>query len=522
MIRKLLFMMTVFVALTFIASGVMAQNLGNMFRIAGQTAGTIVNPGGTGDVLLFPYYDVRVFNGTSQNTLFAIINECMTNLKSDGNGIAAKLRFREWDKSEEVFDADIWLSKCDVWVGQLTRNSTTGLTNILSPDWVIAASTSFSSGVTGGTFTVQNLLASGQDFFTTFAPGGALNPHAPPTGFTAVDLTNMGYFELIGEERTVDKVSNVSTNATTGVSTGTVFRLGTAGPAYPDCPNVLAGYAYVVRVTDGQSHGYDATAIANFSVNLGSLFSGAGFEDPTLKACEDGLGQLEFEISKARVFQGYSIEDSIAGKFSMIVSFPTKHFHFAGRPSYSWNPCFSTLPNYPFNGGYDGSNACSFTSNTGEIVNISVYDRNENLFQAATGPFSPRVTTFLSLPWEVNIIGLYKTSVPSLPAIGLRDNFGVTTGGFDSGWVWIDLFGGSFLAAPFTNAIHRASASTYGATLLPAGAFGQLEISFSGFNGLPALALGFQEFSNFAAGGAYGVIFPAFYATEWLNPLDAT
>ena len=33
--------------------------------------------------------------------------------------MAAKLGFREWDKSEEVFDVDIWLSRGDVWVGHL-------------------------------------------------------------------------------------------------------------------------------------------------------------------------------------------------------------------------------------------------------------------------------------------------------------------------------------------------------------------------------------------------------------------
>jgi len=41
---------------------------------SGTTAGTILNPEGKGDVLIFPYYDVRELNGKSQDFHFFIIN----------------------------------------------------------------------------------------------------------------------------------------------------------------------------------------------------------------------------------------------------------------------------------------------------------------------------------------------------------------------------------------------------------------------------------------------------------------
>ncbi|OGP88498.1 MAG: hypothetical protein A2156_03490 [Deltaproteobacteria bacterium RBG_16_48_10] len=470
---KKLMILVVLVLGASMASTAMAQGrpfgqIANDFLVGGQFAGTIVNPEGKGDALIFPYYDVRVVNAKTQTTYFAIINEAMTN--TPAGGVAAKLRFREWDKSEEVFDADIWLSKNDVWVGVLTRNPLNGLTTLTSPDNVI---TSF----TGTTFTVQTPLAGGFDFFTTFAPGGAMNTKAPPSGFTAADLTNMGYFEVIGEELTADKASG-----------GKVTRL------LQDCPNTLSGYAFVVRIDDGQAQGYNATAIANFSRGLGSLFRGPGDVFPDLLACEDGLGQLEFELSKARVYQGYSIETSIAAKFSMIMTFPTKHFHFTGRPNYLWNDL------YPFSGD---------TANSGEIVHVHIYDRNENPFQPEEGWWSPRITPQIALPWEVNVVGLYQAAGPTLPAIGQRDNLAFTTGGFDSGWVWFDLFA-SDIASDLQHYAWYDDYDNYN------GLFGHLGRGFYRYDGLPVVALGWQEFVNLTVGaGYYGTSSPAFYEVSW-------
>lgn len=417
-----------------------------------------ISEGGYGDLLIFPYYDVRVLNGKEQDTYFAIIN-------ASPDGIAAKLRFREWDKSEEVFDADIWLSAFDVWVGVLTRNPENGLTRITSPDYII-------TGYDASTFTVSKPLNGiWFDFFTTYVPGGALNEKSPPAGFTAADLTNMGYFEVIGEEATAPKPD------------ATTSKVNRYSP-YRNCPNVLSGYAYIVRVADGMSVGYNAVAIADFNLSAPSLFSGPGDVLPSLASgAEPDLEALEYALSKLAVWHGFSIEDSIEAKFSMIVTFPTKHFHFDVRPEYTLLPDDAGTP-------FTGTDA-----NYGEVIRIGIYNRDEKPFKPEEGWWSPRIRPVIVLPWEVNVVGLYKSTGPVLPAVGERNNVGFTTGGFETGWVFIDLW-----------ALNHVEDGTDGTLYL----------------GLPAVALVLQEFNNYAASGPgvagyYGDIFPAFYLEGWYD-----
>jgi len=359
--------------------------------------GTIVNPEGKGDVLIFPYYDVRRIGETPQQTLFAIINEtpdsdCGFATKA---GVAAKLRFREFDKSDEVFDADIWLSCNDVWVGTLERNSATGLTKLTSPDLVITApGTAGCPSTSGSTFTVSAALSGGVDFFTTNVTD------TPPPALTKADLTNMGYFEVIGTERTFSKAAS-----------GKVTRLTTDNF---DALNTLSGYAFIVRVFDGVSDNYNATAIANFSVSGRCLFAGSGSEDPRLDAGDDGLGQLEFALSKKNISQGYSIENSISGKFSMIVTFPTKHFHFFDKrgdislPEEDRVP-YAILPDESLSLPFTGR-----TSNTGEKVNAKIYDRLENLFTPTSSPFSQETLRILCSPTKSRFWGCIRATHPRI------------------------------------------------------------------------------------------------------------
>jgi hypothetical protein len=482
----------------FVASTAMAQNTYNMLNyadfseyVSNNSSGTVLNPEGKGDVLLFPYFDVRVVNGKAQETYFAIINEDFTD--EVNHGVAAKLRFREWDKSEEVFDADIWLSKNDVWVGVLTRNAANGLTRITSPDYVI---TDYDSDSNGAWFVVSTPLAGGFDFFTTFVPGGSKNTRTPPTGFTSADLTNMGYFEVIGEERTVSKAV-AGTAGTWGVGTTRVTRLDPFNDPYPniDCPNSLSGYAYIVRVADGIAMGYNASAIANFTRDyLFSLFVGPGDIKPDLSDGDEGLAELEFELSKAILYHGYSIENSINAAFSLIVTLPTKHFHFGGRPNYTLGLKSVAYPE-PFTGEH---------ANYGEKIGVHIFDRNENPYEPEEGWWSPRDKPTIVLPWEVNVIGLYQSQGPSLPAIGQRNNVGFTTGGFDSGWLWLDL-------SIYDDALGHYVHLVEGVDTL----FDHLGHYFWGYHGLPALSLALQEFSNGNVGGYYGAIFPAFYEVSW-------
>ena len=490
--KRLLTMLAAVVIGVFVSSGARAIDYGELGfarrDFPTHLAGTILNEvEGKGDVLIFPYYDVRNVGGEAQDTYFAIINEesgpTLTAPIQVAGGVAAKLRFREWDKSQEVFDVDIWLSRADVWVGRITRNTVTGMARIFSPDWVIV-------NFTPTTFTVDTPLVGGFDFFW-FAD-------YPP-------LSNnlMGYFEVIGEERTGQVAALVG-----GV--WQVTRYPDIFATYPDCPNVLWGYAYLVRSTRGVAEGYRATAIANFYRTPFTLFQAPGGVLPLLRQCEDSLEQLEFEISKEDVFAGYDVSPEINGAFSLIVTFPTKHFHFFGRPNYTIRP--STPPGtWPWGAPFTGAHA-----NAGEIVRVNIYDRDEHRVVPTTSFVSPQpAVPTVSLPWEVNVISLYRGTPPTVYPVNplIRDNLAFSTGdpGFVSGYIWLNF-----------QDHHRDLLNPTTPPPLPPDAppgwalFSHIGTSFSRYYGLPLIALALQEAENIGlAGGLYGEIIPPAYEVEW-------
>jgi hypothetical protein len=426
----------------------------------GHTAATMLNPEGRGDALIFPYYDVREIDGKAQDFYFIIINDdggCESPSVECHMGMAAKVRFKEWDKGEEVFDIDVWLSRGDVWVGVLTHNTSFALpygARITSPDWVIIHSTS-------DTFTLSKPLQGGFDLpNTAYIPAGSNNL--------------MGYFEVIGEERTFDHQVSGAVTRFTGNS---------------DAPNSLMGYAYIVRAADGISFAYNAKAIANFSRNQGSLFQNPGGIKPTLMDCEDTLDELEFQIAKEEVIASYSIEDVLAGKMSLILTFPTKWAHFSGKPNYTIKGPGAFGGVYPLGVPWTAPNA-----NSPETIEATIFDRNENRVIPASCSVPPCPGP-LGLPFEVNVIGLYSGTPPTVPAAGNRDNVALSTTTFNSGYV----------------RIHFPNTGYVQVTNPKITRFLDFGTSSDTYGGLPVLGLSLQQYSNGNVGGFYGDMRDVFY-----------
>jgi hypothetical protein len=564
MSKRMLVVCLAIVAGLFIASSAMAQEglpdeafgiLTSLLNNSGNTAGTIVNPEGKGDVLIFPYYDVREVNGKEQDFYFFIINNepdvCQPDLHFPDEikgsdechaGMAAKLRFREADKSLEVFDVDIWLSRGDVWVGAVTHDTTQALpygAKITSPNYVITAYTGGAftalgcTGPLGGVFTVQTALAGGLLFPSTAFAGFLKTPYQGEASTTpgypyppAIGLVQgnlVGYMEVIGEEATFDHLITPTS--------GTVQRFGGPGcastPVNPLCWNTgsfdalneLMGYAYVVRVADGQSQAYNATAIGNFNKQtVCTLFSGPGGQFPTLAQAEDTLDELEFQLGKEEVFSGYDIETAIAAKFSLILTFPTKWFHFCGLPNFTRyqdatfaggiNPCAAIT--WPLGNPWTVHHANAF-----ETIEVVIFDRHEDRLVPPTTFISPPPPgSTVGLPYELNIVGLYQGTPPTLPAANIRDNLAFSTTGtaygplypssasatFDSGWIAVE-FPNFVPVVPATNPKLKA--------------FLNFGFFYHDWAGLPVLGLALQEFSNSNVGGFYGDIREVFYDTEW-------
>jgi len=373
-------------------------------------SGTILNSEGEGDCLIFPYYDVRTIDGKHQITEFQIQN-------AGEYGIAAKLRIREWSRGREVFSKDIWIPSNGVWTGTIEISDDGTNAVLTSSDHVILRyDSSF--------FYLSNPLSDGSPFSTKYIRKN--------NG----ESTLYGYIEAIGEEKTSPK--NV------------IGRVGRLAKSERDCPNTLKGKTVISRVEDGVSMGYDAAAIGNFSRGQGSLFRSVGSTFPRLDIGEDTLDQSEFQLSKCEIRGSYSLDPSTQSRTSMIVTFPTKHFHYrnGNRINQVDNP-FET----PKEMG-------------GEIVGVTLSEEGEKIADSE-----------IDLPFSVNVIGLYKEDSGSLTGI---DNVSLPTGASELGEAMLtsDSLSQRFLIPDFENY------------------FAPNQGRFMMYKGLPAVGLILQESQN--------------------------
>ncbi len=224
-------------------------------------------------------------------------------------------------------------------------------------------------------------------FFKPFAGGALFSKKYLRKN--AGDSTLYGFIEVIGEEKTaVDDTG------------GKVARL---AKSEQDCPNTLRGSAVIQRVEDDASMTYDAVAIGNFSRGQGSLFRGEGSPYPRLDNCEDTLDQLEFQLSKWEIFGPYAVSPSNQGKTSLIVTFPTKFFHYKSgkRIKQINNP-------FVMNNETKGESLETTLSEGGQVAADST----------------------VTLPHSTNVIGLYKDYNGSPMGI---DNVSLPTYSLESG-----------------------------------------------------------------------------------------
>ena len=399
-------------------------------------AGTILNNEqqgewrGIGDCLIFPYYDARQIDGKQQKTVITIKNTA-------AYGIVAKLRFREWFRGREVFSKDIWipsssLSDNVVWQGTIESNGTGTNAVITSLNDVVYRNDA-------SNFYLSDSFSSGLPFSTRILRRGS------------ADSTLYGFIEVIGEEKTSPENTN-----------GIVPRL---AQSERDCPNTLLGKGFIQRPDEGISMGYDAMAIGNFSRGQGSLFISTRSPYPRLDTCEDTLDQLEFQLSKSEIYAPYAVNPSNAEKTSVIVTYPTKFFHYLNGTRIS-------LVNNPFE---------AFTENAGERIDIAFSEQGQNF-----------VDSWFTVPYSVNVIGLYRdyTATPS----GI-DNIPMQT--------YSSELGEAALAS--NNLSERV--------LIPDYEY-YSEGRFIMYRGLPAVGLVLQESLN--SGQLNASLTPVKYSTQWI------
>jgi hypothetical protein len=368
-----------------------------------------VNPEGTGQVLIYPYYSVN--NGL--DTTYSIVNTA-------NETKAVKVRFLESAHSREVLDFNIYMSPYDVWVGALVAKTSTYSGHSGEPS--------------GMHIRADNTCAPFVRAQEEFRPFEIEKDTAPGLIYDNMQRGRVGHVEVL-EMGVVNPASYFATAAKhdssgvpadcsafeaawkTTLNGGTEIWASPGGnPGVDILPPTggLFGAASIIDVGNGFNVSYDATALGNwrnahFHTNPGSLEPGINAAQPRestvmyknlagnvvlqTDAWLTGAEAVSATLMREDIYNEYTHEASVEGKSSWVVNFPTKFYHVEPTPAVqpftnSW------LPNYP-TGDF---RAC-------EEYDISVWDREERFYVRDDTGISPPGGSTGDTPnfcWETN------------------------------------------------------------------------------------------------------------------------
>jgi hypothetical protein len=442
--------------------------LAGLVGFVGSSNAVEVNPDGTGQVLLYPYYTVNA----GQQTVVSVVN-------TTDAGKAIKVRFLEAYNSHEVLDFNLFMSPYDVWTGTVFALSDAGVS---------------SDG--GAFFTTDNSCTVPAIKGNTSLPALADGRHYAPFnnalftdgGPTDVSRTREGYLEMI-------QMSDV-----TGATLAAITHVGGVPPgcgsaSLRDTGNTdfvaptggLFGSGAIVNVGEGTLYPYSADAVDGFSGV--SLFSDSGNTSPKLTDANDaggttatayvfqpggaivtatyggGSGRPVDAVSavfEAKAMMNEWVANDVDQGTDWVVTFPTKRFYVDPTQGLT-----AALP--PFVELFGETTAGQSCAQVG----LGIWDREEGQRTVVVGDvFSPPPPGQppSSLCHEVNVISI---SNDNTSVLGSNMALNIQPYG-TSGWMSLDLDPAE------TTEPHAMSASAEGTV----------------FDGLPATGFAAERFIN--------------------------
>lgn len=472
-------------------------------------AAMYVNPEGTGEVLLFPYYNAQNGNETSMH---------IVNTTDDAK--AVKVRFMEYVNSQEVLDFNLYLSEYDHFSFTIFADPNGDGAAIITRD---NSCTVPALGAEGGSYpgyTQENADGS----ITRVQP--FLPYQYADDEYNAIQRTMAGHVEVIemgvldDEDADLATAFNPESWATHGsdgvpadcASLVTAFSTGgdwlTNVDKEVEAPSGgLYGLANILNGEDASAYGMEPAAIADFwPSNATSEHTNPGDVLPSLASGDDDalvpnngnfytLAFAEEIDAVSALFMAESISNDVmvnpdlAGETDWVVTFPTRRYYV--------NAASATLP---FTDPYDADLA---PNNSCESVIITQVDREESqtdplingpIFSPA--PPTPDASPLPELCYETNTIAVNGVSAMNT-TVSTSDNINVAVSvaanAGDEGWQTI-----SFMATGANNADEHymeATTATVG---------GQNTANGTRINGLPVI--GFAAFEYTAGANNYGFV----------------
>ncbi|MCX7544076.1 hypothetical protein [Marinicella gelatinilytica] len=415
-----------------------------------------VNPEGTGQVLVYPYYTV---NGL--DTTYSVVN-------TTDQAKAVKVRFLEGENSREVLDFNVYLSPFDVWTGALTATESTIGDHAGEKSAVHLTNDTSCAPRLKKMYNAPAdapLNQKGQEFLPYEIDKDWARVSGVLYSNTDLERSTEGHFEVI-EMGVVTGVHAALLTHENGVPAfcggldiswdGGDWPSSLAGlPQWDNNPNYeieaatggLFGGASLIDVANGFNVSYDATALDDFwpmggfeHTNPGSLAPSLNSGDTRSVVFSDGVATpaiwdfgyqaVSAVFMRDRVYNEYSFEDEVEGKSQWVVNFPTKFHHVNGL----------SAPVEPFGEEWWVFSSC-------DEFEFRVYDREE-MYDTSTGGISPPPPDSENpeFCYETNTVEFVKSggSVGSSNILGSPSHkvttlFGVSKpGATQSGWARLE------------------------------------------------------------------------------------
>lgn len=389
--------------------------------MASAQAAMYTSPNGTGEVLLFPFYDAE--NGNSTN--MHIVN-------TTSKVMAVKVRFLEYKASYEVLDFNLYLSPKDHFAfGVIMDPNGTGGAIITSDNSCTVPALGTANGAfTGTTVTgADGTTVRTQPFvnyeFLKSTVGGV------PTPFVDSDIarTLRGHVEIIqmGVVSNIGTLSNpakatelavqhadMATHGADGVPAScagldAAFSKGawatdvTAGITQPI--NGLYGLAYHINVEDAAAWGFEPTAIADWSDAAAGVHAIPGSLAPSLGSGEkasiisnngqstsvtwaDGTDAVSSLFMTPSIINDVQLNSAIGGQTDWVTTFPTKRNYVttgygpANPVKAPFTKAYTGVTTNADKTGYIEKQAC-------EPVSVKSWDREEKTAGGSGNSFSP-------------------------------------------------------------------------------------------------------------------------------------
>jgi hypothetical protein len=426
--------------------------------LTGAAEAVNVNPDGLGQVLIYPYYTVRTFNGNAYMSLLSVVN-------STASAKGVKVRFLEGKNSVEVLDFNLYLSARDVWTVAITATSAGA--GISTDDRSCTVPAVYGQGVIG------------------FINAGLVT--ANDGAGTSLDRTREGYAEIIEMGDIVPGSVETAVTHVNGVPPCTASVIqndSTVAAALTVGSGGLFGGISYVNVGAGTDYAVDAVALEAFRLTT-PVYGTPGSIGPTLNDAAPNVATI-YKGGTAATYSFTTPIDAVSGSImhdtlmneivldtgtasgtDWVITFPTKRYYVTTKTA-----------TRPFQNVFTSSGSC-------DDVLISLWDREERTGSTPISFSPPTGQTNTQLCWEANVL-TFKSS--ALFGSTNQQNIDVNSvvAGYQNGWAKIDFTS----SATGTVTAHRLPATTPVAT----------------FYGLPSIGFAIQSFNNNTRTNAAGAL----------------